>query len=164
MSRPSAYVTTIRTVFGLIFVAGSVVHLGNALGDPSVYGAFGRTAWPPLAGWWEPLVMANIGWLVVVMVGFELVVGVSAWLPRRWNRLSVLAMTVFFVFLVFLGYGFPVDAWYRDLLVNRFGSVVMIAVVLPWLLRPQPLSVPAAWRALVRSGGRRADDAGSREG
>ena len=38
----------------------------------------------------------------------------------------------------------------EDFLVNRAGSLVMIALVVPWLMRPQPLSVPGAWSALVR--------------
>lgn len=150
MTRLSVYITAIRTLFGLVFVAGSVVHLRNALANPSSYEAFGATAWPPLDALWADFVMPNIGWLGLCMAAFELVMGVAAWLPGRWNRISVIGLACFFVFLVVLGYAFPAGTWLEDLLVNRAGSLVMIALVLPWLLRPQPLSVPAAWSALVR--------------
>ena len=100
--------------------------------------------------------MPNIGWLALCMAAFELAVGVTAWLPGRWNRLSVVAMACFFAFLIPLGFAFPAASWGEDLLVNRAGSVVLLAVVVPWLLRPQPLSVRSAWSAVFRQGGQRA--------
>src|SRR5215211_4882511 len=39
---------------------------------------------------------ANIAWLALCMAAFELAVGVTAWLPARWNRMSVIGMTCFF--------------------------------------------------------------------
>lgn len=155
MMRPSVYVTVVRTLFGAIFVGGCAVHLRFALTDPSFYAPFGQTAWPPLEGLWQSFVMPNIGWLALLMAGFELAVGIGSWLPDRWNRLAVLAMTGFFVFLLLLGYAFPATTPTEDFLVNRLGSLVMIALVLPWLLRRQPLSVPGAWRAVVRPRQRR---------
>jgi hypothetical protein len=94
--------------------------------------------------------MPNIAWLALCMAAFELAVGVTAWLPAGWNRISVICMTCFFAFLVVLGYGFPTATGLEDFLVNRAGSLVMIALVVPWLTRPQLLSVPGAWSALVR--------------
>jgi hypothetical protein len=94
--------------------------------------------------------MPNIAWLALCMAAFECAVGVTAWLPARWNRISVIGMTCFFAFLIVLGYAFPTAIALEDLLVNRAGSLVMIALVVPWLMRPQPLSVPGAWSALVR--------------
>lgn len=156
MTRPSVYVTAIRTLFGFVFVVGSAVHLRAAFTDTRSYGPFGDTAWPPLDTLWTTFVLPNIGWLAVCMAAFELAVGVMAWLPGRWNRLSVIGMTGFFTFLIFLGYAFPTATPTEDFLVNRLGSVVMIGVVLPWLLRPQRLSVPESWLALLRRSGHRA--------
>lgn len=150
MTRPSVYVTVIRTFFGIVFVGGSVVHLYLGVTSPLSYGPFGDTAWPPLDGLWTGFVMPNIAWLALCMAAFELAVGVTAWLPARWNRMSVIGMTCFFAFLVVLGYAMPTATGLEDFLVNRAGSLVMIALVVPWLMRPQPLSVPGAWSALVR--------------
>jgi hypothetical protein len=150
MTKPSVYVTVIRTFFGIVFVGGSVVHLYGGVTSPLSYGPFGDTAWPPLDGLWTGFVMPNIAWLAPCMAAFELAVGVTAWLPARWNRMSVIGMTCFFAFLVVLGYAFPTATALEDFLVNRAGSLVMIALVVPWLMRPQPFSVPGAWSALVR--------------
>jgi hypothetical protein len=144
------YVTVIRTFFGIVFVGGSVVHLYGGVTSPLAYGPFGDTAWPPLDGLWTGFVMPNIAWLALWMAAFELAVGVTAWLPARWNRISVIGMTCFFAFLIVLGYAFPAATALEDFLVNRAGSLVMIALVVPWLMRPQPLSVPGAWLVLVR--------------
>lgn len=152
MSGPSAYVTVVRTVFGVIFLAGAAVHTGFALTDPSFYADFGITAWPPLDRIWVNFVMPNIVGLAGLQAFIELAVGIAAWLPGRWNRASVIAMTAFFVFLVPLGFAFPTTSWWQDLLVNRLASLVMIALVLPWLVRHQQRSVPRAWRDLVRRG------------
>ena len=149
MTKPSVYVTVIRTFFGIVFAGGSVVHLYWGLTSPLAYGPFGDTAWPPLDGLWTGFVMPNIAWLALCMAAFELAVGVSAWLPARWNRMSVIGMMCFFAFLIMLGYAFPTATGLEDFLVNRAGSLVMIALVVPWLIRPQPLSVPGAWSALV---------------
>lgn len=150
MSRPSAYVTVIRSLFGVIFLAGAAVHTSFALTDPSFYGDFGITAWPPLDRIWASFVMPNIVGLALLQAVFELAIGIAAWLPGRWNRASVIAMTAFFVFLIPLGFAFPTTSWWQDLLANRLASLVMIALVLPWLVRYQQRSVPGAWRDLVR--------------
>lgn len=160
MTRPpSLYITIVRTVFGVIFVAGFAVHLRAAVSNTSSYGPFGDTAWPPLDWLWGAVVMPNIGWLALGMAAFELAIGVTAWLPGLWNRLSVIGMVCFFVFLLALGYAFPTTGWVEDLLVNRAGSLVMLALVAPWLLRPQEFSVPAVWSSVVRRAGHRQADA-----
>lgn len=159
MSRPSVYVTVIRTLAGIGFLAGSVVHLRLATINPGSYGPFGDTAWPPLDALWASFVMPNIGWLALGMAAFEFAVAVTSWLPGRWNRAAVSAMTCFFLFLVFLGFAFPAPTLLQDLLMNRVGSLVMIALVVPWLIRAQPLSVPGAWAALARRAGRHAGTA-----
>ena len=150
MSRPSAYVTVVRTLLGLVFMAGSLVHLRFALTDTSFYGAFGDTAWPPLDTVWARFVIPNIEVLALLTAVFELVVGIAAWLPGGANRLAAMAMTLFFAFLVILGFAFPTDSWAEDLLVNRLASVVMIALVVPWLRHPHRSGVPAALVALAR--------------
>jgi len=48
MTKPSTYVTVIRTLLGIVFVGGSFVHLYQGLSSPNSYAAFGDTAWPPL--------------------------------------------------------------------------------------------------------------------
>lgn len=154
MTRPSTYVTVIRTLFGIIFVGGSFVHLYGGLSSPHSYAAFGDTAWPPLDLLWAGFVMPNIGWLAPCMAAFELAVGVGALLHAPWNRLAVLAMTCFFAFITVLGYAFPTSGLLEDFLVNRAFSLVMILLVVPWLLNPQPLSVPAAWSALLHRASR----------
>ncbi|HSO69352.1 MAG TPA: hypothetical protein VLQ67_06895 [Arachnia sp.] len=150
MTRPSTYVTVIRTLFGIVFVGGSLVHLYGGLSSPHSYAAFGDTAWPPLDLVWAGFVMPNIGWLAPCMAAFELAVGVGTLLHAPWNRLAVLAMTCFFAFITVLGYAFPTSGLLEDFLVNRALSLVMILLVVPWVLKPQPLSVPAAWSALLR--------------
>ena len=150
MTRPSTYVTVIRTLFGVVFVAGSFLHLYWGLSSPQSYAAFGDTAWPPLDLLWAEFVMPNIGWLAPCMAAFELAVGVGSVLQAPWNRLAVLAMTCFFAFITVLGYAFPASGVLEDFLANRAFSLVMILMVVPWLLKPQSLSVPAAWSALLR--------------
>lgn len=93
--------------------------------------------------------MPNIGSLALCMAFFELAVGVMAWLPGRWNHLAAVGMTGFFVFLLFLGYAFPASTFAADFLANRLGSVIMIALIIPWLVRREHHSVPAAWAALL---------------
>lgn len=149
MTRPSTYVTVIRTLFGIVFVAGAFVHLYGGLASPHSYAAFGDTAWPPLDLLWAGFVMPNIGWLAPCMAAFELAVGVGTLLQAPWNRPAVLAMTSFFAFITVLGYAFPTSGLLEDFLVNRALSLVMILLVIPWLLERQPLSVPAAWSALL---------------
>jgi hypothetical protein len=149
MTRSSTYVTVIRTLFGIVFVGGSIVHLYGGLSSPHSYAAFGDSAWPPLDIVWAGFVMPNIGWLAPCMAAFELAVGVGAMLGAPWNRMSVLAMTCFFAFITMLGYAFPTSGLLEDFLVNRAFSLVMALLVVPWLLKPQQLSVPGAWSALL---------------
>ncbi len=153
MSRPSAYITVVRTLVGVLFLSGALIHLRTLVLDRESYAGFGATALPPLSFLWEAFVMPNIVWLALGLAAVEFLAGVAAWLPGRWNRLSVIGITVFFVFLVFLGYAFPTDSVLEDFFVNRAGSFVMIAAVFPWLLRPQQLSVPMAWAHLIRGPG-----------
>jgi hypothetical protein len=54
----------------------------------------------------------------------------------------------FFASVTVLGLAFPASSL-EDFLVDRAFSLVMIVLVVPWLLKPQPLSVPAAWSALL---------------
>ena len=150
MSRPSTYVTVIRTLFGVVLVAGSFVHLYAGLFNRQSYAAFGDTAWPPLDLLWDEFVMPNIGWLALCMSAFELAVGVGSVLRAPWNRLAVRAMIGFFAFITVLGYAFPASGVVEDFWANRALSLAMILVVVPWLLKPRPLSVPAAWSALLR--------------
>jgi len=157
MTKPSTYVTVIRTLLGIVFVGGSFVHLYQGLSSPNSYAAFGDTAWPPLDLLWAGFVMPNIGWLAPCMAAFELAVGVGTLLRAPWNRLAVLAMTCFFAFITVLGYAFPTSSLLEDFLANRAFSLVMILLVVPWLLKPQPLSVPAAWSALVHRSSRASD-------
>jgi hypothetical protein len=157
MTKPSTYVTVIRTLFGIVFVGGSFVHLYGGLSSPNSYAAFGDTAWPPLDLLWAGFVMPNIGWLAPCMAAFELAVGVGTLLHAPWNRLAVLAMTCFFAFITVLGYAFPTSSLLEDFLANRALSLVMILLVVPWLLKPQPLSVPAAWSALLHRSSRASD-------
>ncbi|MBI4900807.1 MAG: hypothetical protein HY829_10055 [Actinobacteria bacterium] len=147
MIAPSTYVTVIRTLFGIVFVGGSFVHLYGGLSSPHSYAAFGDTAWPPLDLLWANFVMPNIRWLAPCMAAFELAVGVCTLLHAPWNRVAALAMTCFFAFITVLGYAFPTSRLLEDFLVNRALSVGMIVLVLPWLLHRQLLSVPAAWSA-----------------
>lgn len=98
--------------------------------------------------------MPNIGWLALGMAAFEVAVGVFSWLQAPWNRVAVLAMTCFFAFITALGYAFPTSGPLEDFLVNRAFSLVMIVLVVPWLLTPQQLSVPAAWSTLLHRASR----------
>lgn len=147
---PSVYATVMRTIFGVVFVAGSGVHLYLGLTSPSLYATFANTAWPPLNAIWTGFVMPNITWLALCMAAFELAVGVAAWLPGHWNRLAALAMTCFFAFLIVLGYALPAANAVEDILANRVGSVALISLLIPWLAKAQHLSVPAAWGAVIR--------------
>ena len=129
------YTAVARWVFSVVFLLGSVVHLILGRTNPDSYAAFGTTAVPPLARLWEAWVMPNIGILTILMASYELAMAIGLARGGRAARVAAWAAIVFFVFLLFLGYGFPADGPAWSFLANRVGSIVLLLLVLPLALR-----------------------------
>ncbi|MDU0478220.1 hypothetical protein QVA66_03085 [Staphylococcus chromogenes] len=121
----------VRYSFGTVFAAGVMIHIVAGLRSPSGYAAFGSTAGPPLADAWAHLIMPNIQLLAICMAAIEGCIAYGLFRGGRATRMAVQASCVFFVVLVFLGYGWPTETLWEDFLKNRLGSLLMLGLMLP---------------------------------
>lgn len=127
----------IRWFFAAVFAVGFVVHLVQGRTNPEGYAVFVETAWAPLAWLWDAWVMPNIGWLTVLMALYELAIAAGLLRGGRAARLAAAGASVFFVFLLFLGYGMPQPTLVDHFLVNQLPTLVFLVAMMP-LLWPKP--------------------------
>ncbi len=123
----------IRWFFAAAFGAGFVVHLVLGRTDPESYGAFGETAWAPLAWLWEAWVMPNIGWLTVLTALYELAIAAGLLAGGQLARLAAAGASLFFVFLLFLGYGMPQPTLVGHFLANQLLTLAFLVAMVPVL-------------------------------
>jgi uncharacterized membrane protein len=129
-------------IFGVIFIAGGIVHFVLGRAYPDGYAVFATSALVPgLASLWESFVMPNIGWLTLVLGCGEVLVGLGMFF-RRTRVAASWAIIVFLGFITVLGYAVATTSLGEDLLQNRAITLVMIA-----LLAPVALARPGSWRS-----------------
>lgn len=121
----------VRYGFGTVFAAGVVIHIVAGLRSPSGYAVFGSTAVPPLADAWAHLIMPNIQLLAICMAAIEGCIAYGLFRGGQAARVAAQASCTFFVFLLFLGYGWPTETLGQDFLKNRLGSLLMLGLMLP---------------------------------
>ncbi|WP_125107055.1 MULTISPECIES: DoxX family membrane protein [Gulosibacter] len=127
----------VRVLFAVIFIGGGIAHFVLGRTQPDSYAAFADTAlFPWLTSFWHSSVMPNIGWLTIALGVFELACGAGI-LWRRTERLAIVGMIAFLVFITVLGYGFPAETVADDLLANRLITIGMIVLLLPLLFAPR---------------------------
>lgn len=131
-----------RILFGMVFLAGGVVHLVLGRTAPAGYAAFGHTS---LASWlaelWTSFVMPNIGWLTLVLGCLEIAIGALLLAGGVAARAAAVTVLGFFGFLLVLGHGFPAQTWVEDFLKNRASTLLMAGCLLP-VLWPRRRSRP----------------------
>lgn len=133
----SRYRAVVRILFAVVFLAGGLVHLYFGRFSPRSYAVYADTAlWPWLAELWTGFVMTNIGWLSVLMAGFEIALGAGLLRGGRAARWATLAALGFFAFILVLGYAFPTAGGWEDFLVNRAFTLVMVGALASVLLAP----------------------------
>lgn len=97
--RPTWPLTIGRTLWALVFTAGSVTHvvLGGSPTSSAGYAAFGHTTLlPGLARLWEQVVMPDIRAYTLGMAVVEALVAVLICLPGRSCRIGAIAAVAFF--------------------------------------------------------------------
>jgi hypothetical protein len=99
--QPRAFVAA-RRVYGVFFVTMAAVNVVLAASDLAQYGTFADDALVPAYGeLWSDLVAPNLEVLVPLLVGFELVVGLTLWWAReRALRVALWLIVAFHLALV----------------------------------------------------------------
>lgn len=132
------YRQVVRYLFAVIFIGGGIAHFVLGRINPDGYAVFGDTSLiPALGNLWSSFVMPNIGWLTILTGVFELACGVGL-LFRRSMRVAAILIIGFLMFITILGYGFPAEGFFSDLLSNRLITIVMALLVLPLALTGVP--------------------------
>lgn len=128
------YGQVIRYLFAVIFIGGGIAHFILGRTNPDGYAVFGNTALIPWLGeLWSGFVMPNIGWLTILTGILELACGVGL-LFKRSVRVAAILIIGFLIFITILGYGFPAEGFFSDLISNRLITIVMALLVLPLAL------------------------------
>ncbi|MEJ5997152.1 hypothetical protein [Corynebacterium sp. H130] len=125
--------TLLRRGFGIVFAAGTAIHLYVGSRQPEAYSAFANSAWPPLDVAWSSFVMPHIRELTLLMAAIEGGIAIGLLWQRKYEKLAVWTAIAFFTFLIPLGYAWETNSWGEDLLKNRLGSVIMILAIAPLL-------------------------------
>jgi uncharacterized membrane protein len=137
------YRTITAGVFGVILIAGGIVHFVLGRAYPDGYAVFADSALVPgLSSLWGSFVMPNIGWLTIVLGCLEVAAGVGMFF-RRTRVMASWGILAFLVFITVLGYGLATASLGEDLLKNRAITLVMIALLAPVALA-KPGSAPPA--------------------
>jgi hypothetical protein len=99
--QPRAFVVA-RRAYGAFFVAMAAVNVALAASDLEQYGSFADDALVPAYGQlWADLVAPNLEVLIPLLVGFELVVGLTLWWARgRALRVALWLIVAFHLALV----------------------------------------------------------------
>ncbi len=138
----------IRGLFGFIFIGGGIVHIILGRLSPDDYAVFALT--PPFE-WmktlWTEFAIPNIGWLTLLLAAYEITAGVLVFLSGRKVRIGAILMLVFLVLITLNGYGWETASVTEDFLKNRLATIIMAALVIPLLLKPEPPRFLDSFRA-----------------
>ncbi|RPI31902.1 MAG: hypothetical protein EHM70_10310 [Chloroflexota bacterium] len=132
-----------RSFFALWYLLGWVVHLVVVVRGPQFYAPFGDTALIPAFGdFWTAVVMPNITLFAVLLMVFELAVGMLLIGKGRQVKAGLAASLLFNLFLVQLGLTVPASDPVSDFVSNRLPNLVFIALQIPLLFQRFDRSIP----------------------
>jgi hypothetical protein len=102
----------LRLFIGVFFLLGAGFNLVLTFIDAGSYKNGGITAWPPfLQNFWNNVVSPNIVIFLILFIIIEVALGLLLLNKGKWVKIGFVGAFLFSVGLLFLGLGYPQDAW-----------------------------------------------------
>lgn len=136
-----------RLFIGVFFLTGAVLNIVLAIISPESYEGGGVTAWPPfLQEFWRDVVVPNMAIFLIFFILIEVTCGLLIIGKNRQVKLGLIGAVFFCAGLLFLGLGYPQEAW-GPRIPNMVFAVVCILLFFG--------DYPKTLRETIRIGGRR---------
>ena len=102
----------LRFFFGVFFLLGAGFNTVLTIIDYESYKKGGATAWPPfLQDFWNTTVVTNMVTFLILFIVIEVVLGLLLLGKYTMVKIGLAGAILFSAGLLFLGLGYPQDAW-----------------------------------------------------
>lgn len=122
----------LRGFIAIWYLLGWMSHVYLVFTAPQDYQSFGATALiPAYRIFWQNFIMPHITFFALLLVGFEIVVGLLLINKGKWVKIGLVFSLLFNLFLIQMGLATQTQDIWLDFVANRMPNILFMALQIP---------------------------------